>query len=178
MTSPGNFFGEIGHCSKYMKNLRKSIIFQGLEGVWAPKSEALWAAWGTSRWHGRPKVDSDRAAGGVRRVILTSPGQLFGEIGHCLKYMKNIRKSMVFQGLEGVWAPKSELLGPKSRALDGTGRSQVGPWSIKRRRGRQKLRLSGRVGCRSYGNQMEIRRKSPQIKKNRPKSYVSGRTYD
>ena len=85
---------------------------------------------------------------------------------------------MVFQGLEGVWAPKSELLGPKSRALDGTGRSQVGPWSIKRRRGRQKLRLSGRVGCRSCGNQMEIRRKSPHIKKNRPKGYVSGRTYD
>ena len=116
---------------------------------------------GTSRWHGRPKVDSDRAAGGVRRVILTSQGQLFGEVGHCLKYMKNTWKSIVFQGLEGIWASKSEPLGPQSCAHEGSGAVKV---ASQRARRAKKERLESTClselwkrigpGCESSGNQI------------------------
>ena len=130
---------------------------------------------GTSRWHGRPKVDSDRAAGGVRRVILTSPGQPFGEVRHCLKYMKNLRKSMVFQGLEGIWAPKSEPLGPQSCAHEGSGAVKV---ASQRARRAEIERLESTClselwtgigpGCKSSGNQVG----------SDPKVYLNGRTYD
>ena len=38
--------------------------------------------------------------------------------------MKNLRKSIVFQGLERVRAPKLEPLGSKSRAQRGSGRAK------------------------------------------------------
>ena len=130
---------------------------------------------GTSRWHGRRKVDSDRAAGEVRRVMLTSPGNFFGEIGHCLIYMKNLRKSMVFQGLEGIWAPKSEPLEPQSCAHGGSGAVKV---ASQRARRAKKERLESTCLSELWkwigpGWESSATRIGPD-----PKVYLSGRTYD
>ncbi len=95
--------------------------FQGLERVRAPKSEPLGLKSRAQRGSGRPKVASDRAAGGVRRVIWRSFGRLYSKSCNFLKCMKNLRKNMVFEGSERVRAPKSEALGPQSRAREGSG---------------------------------------------------------
>ena len=56
--------------------------------------------------------------------------RLVGESAH-----ENTRKSKVFSRVEGVWAPKSEPLGPKSRAKEGPGEAKV---ASDRRRGQDR----------------------------------------
>ena len=92
------------------------------------KIEALRLLWGrlgaqsrAQRGSGRPKVASDRAAGGVRTGILRSFGRLHCKSRYFLKCMKNLRKTKVFEGSERVQAPKLEPLGPQSRAREGSG---------------------------------------------------------
>ena len=85
-------------------------------GTWAPKS--------CPRGVRTATMTSNRAAGGVRTLIFRSFGRLYSKSCYFLKCMKNLRKSMVFQGLERVRAPKSEPLGPKSRAQRGSGRAK------------------------------------------------------
>jgi len=56
-------------------------------------------------------MTSNRAAGGVRTFIFRSAGRLYSKSCYFLKCVKNIRNSVVFQGLERVQAPSH--LGPK-----------------------------------------------------------------
>ncbi len=63
-------------------------------GTWAPKS--------CPRGVRTAKMTSNRAAGGVRTFIFMSFGRLYSKSCYFLKCMKNLRKSMVFQGLERV----------------------------------------------------------------------------
>ncbi len=81
-------------------------------GTWAPKS--------CPRGVRTATMTSNRAAGGVRTFIFRSFGRLYSKSCYFLKCMKNLRKSVVFQGLERVWALKLEPL-PQSRAREGLG---------------------------------------------------------
>ena len=117
----GRLYSKSCYFLKCMKNLRKSIVFQGLERVRAPKSEPLGPKSRAQRESGRTKGALDRAAGGVRTAIWRSLGRLYRRCRYFWKRMKNIRKTQVFQGLERVRAPKLEPLGPQSRAREGSG---------------------------------------------------------
>ena len=118
----GRLYSKSCYFLKCMKNLRKSIVLQGLERVRAPKSEPLGPKSRAQRESGRAKGALDRAAGGVRTVIWRSLGRLYRKSRYFLKCMKNIRKTQVFQGLQRVRAPKLEPLGPQSRAQRVSGR--------------------------------------------------------
>ena len=54
---------------------------------------------------------------------MRSPGRLLGEIPHCLKYLKDIRKTHSCSRFGAAAAPKSEPLVSKSRAHDGSGQA-------------------------------------------------------
>ena len=56
------------------EDIRKSMVFQGLERVRAPKLEPLGSKSRAQRGSGRAKGASDRAAGGVRTIIWRSSG--------------------------------------------------------------------------------------------------------
>ena len=115
---------------------------------------------------GRPKVASDRAAGGVRRVILRSFGRLYGKSCNFLKCMKHIRKTTLFQGLERVRAPKLEPLGPKvapKRGQDSQNDVEQG-----RRRGQSSKSWTGQV--RLSVRAMGTLRTQPRIRQVRSQS--------
>ena len=82
---------------------------------------ATWAQKSCPRGVTTAKMMSNRAAGGVRTVILRSFGRLHCKSHYFLKCMKNLRKTTVFEGSERVQAPKLERLGPKSRAQEESG---------------------------------------------------------
>ena len=63
---------------------------------------ATWAQKSCPRGVRTAKIISKRAPGGVRIVILRSLDRLYSKSCNFLKCMKNIRKTMFFQGLEGV----------------------------------------------------------------------------
>ena len=122
--------------------MRKNIVFQGLERVRAPKSE--------------PLGPESRAKGGqdgqkvpwVRTVIWRSLGRLCSESCYLLKCMKNISKTIVFEGSERAQAPKSEPLGPKSRAQEGLWGPKIAPKGV--RTARSRLGQSRRRGQESH----------------------------
>jgi len=99
---------------------------------------------------------SNRAAGGVRIVILRSLDRLYSKSCNFLKCMKNIRKSMVFEGSERVRAPKLERLGPKSRARRRSERPNIAPEGQVRGVRTVKFGRSVQSVCRSYGNHARI----------------------
>ncbi len=80
----------------------------------------LWERLGTQsraqRESGQPKVASDRAAGGVRTVLLRSFGRFYSNSLYFLKCMEHIWNTWVFRELGRVRAPKLGPLEAKSRA--------------------------------------------------------------
>ncbi len=152
----GRLYSKSCYFLKCMKNLRKSVVFQGLERVRAPKAEPLGSKSRAQRGSGRAKGASDRAAGGVRTVIWRSFGRLYSKSCNFLKCMKNLRKSKVFEGSERVRAPKLERLGPKSRARRRSERPNIAPEGQVRGVRTVKFGRSIQSVCRSYGNHAQI----------------------
>ena len=80
---------------------------------------------GRPSWrHLVPKVAPKRGQdgqNGLGQGLLRSLVRLYCRSCNFLKCMKNLRKSMVFEGSERVRAPKLEPLGPQSRAREGSG---------------------------------------------------------
>ena len=99
---------------------------------------ATWAQKSCPRGVRTTKMISNRAAGGVRIVILRSLDRLYSK-----KCMKNLRKSMVFEGSERVRAPKLEPLGPQSRAREG--RDSQNDVEQRRKRGTSSKSWAGQV---------------------------------
>ena len=99
---------------------------------------------------------SDRAAGGVKTIIWRFFGRLYRKSYNFLKCMKNLKKSMVFEGSERVWAPKLERLGPKSRARRRSERPNIASEGQVRGVRTVKFGRSVQSVCRSYGNHARI----------------------
>ena len=72
----------------------------------------------------------------------------------------NYRKNTVFQGLEGIWAPKSEPLGPQSCAHEGSGAVKV----ASQRARMAKSSGSSRLVCQSYGPGLDRAANQAEIK--------------
>ncbi len=91
------------------KSGQNDVNIEALGLLWGrlePQSHAQ----GGSGW---PEVASDRAAGGIRTVILRSLGRLYGKSYNFLKCVKNNRKTVVFKGSRGSGRPSWSHLGPK-----------------------------------------------------------------
>ena len=99
---------------------------------------------------------SDRAAGGVKTIIWRSFGGLYRKSYNFLKCMKSLKKRMVFEGSERVWAPKLERLGPKSRARRRSERPIIASEGQVRGVRTVKFGRSVQSVCRSYGNHARI----------------------
>ncbi len=112
---------------------------------------ATWAQKLRPRGSGRAKGASGRAAGGVRTIIWRYFGRLYGKSHYFLKCMKKHRKSMVFQGLERVQAPKLEALEPQSRARRRSERPKIASEGQVREVRTVKLGRSGQTVRQSYG---------------------------
>ena len=117
-------FGRLYNKSRYfLKCMKKHTEKQGFSRVGeGPGTQvgAIWAQKSCPRGVRPARIISDKAAGGVRTVILRSFGRLCRENCNFLKCMNtHIRNNIVFQWLERVRAPKMEPLGPQSRAREG-----------------------------------------------------------
>ena len=124
----------------YEKTVEKYCFSRVREGPGAQVG-ATWVQKSRPKGSGRAKGASDRAAGGVRTVIWRSLGRLYNKSCNFLKCMKNLRKSMVFEGSER--RPSWSDLGPKvapERGQDSQNDVEQG-----RRRGQSSKSEGGRV---------------------------------
>ncbi len=96
----------------YEKQHKRNHSFSRVREGPGAQVGATWAQKSCPRGVRTAKMISDRAAGGVRTVILKSSGRLYSKSRCLLECMKNTIKSVVFQGLE-TRRPSWSHLGPK-----------------------------------------------------------------